>query len=51
MTRNQETEGYRRAADFLAGKGFRHLIFQNNIKEDLEKSIIDVIDVIISTIG
>lgn len=51
MTRHQETEGYRTAVDFLAGKGFRHLIFQNDTKEDLKKSIVDVIDVIISTIG
>lgn len=51
MTRRQEIEGYRTAADFLAGKGFRHLIFQNNTKADSEKSIADVFDAIILMMG
>jgi len=51
MTRRQEIEGYRAAAIFLADKGFRHLIFQNDTEADLERSIIDVFDVIMSTIG
>lgn len=51
MTRRQEIEGYRAAANFLANKGFRHLIFQNNTEADLERSINDVFDVIMSTVG
>lgn len=51
MTRRQEIEGYRAAANFLANKGFRHLIFQNDTEADLERSINDVFDVIISAIG
>lgn len=51
MTRRQEIEGYRAAANFLANKGFRHLIFQNDTEADLERSINDVFDVIMSTIG
>lgn len=51
MTRYQEIEGYRAAADFLASKGFRHLIFQNDTQGDLERSIINVFDVIMSMIG
>lgn len=51
MTRHQEIEGYRAAVDFLAGKGFRHLIFQNGTKADLKRSIIEVFDVIMSTMG
>ncbi len=51
MTRRQEIEGYQSAANFLAGKGFRHLIFQNDTEADLERGINDVFDVIMSTIG
>ncbi len=51
MTRSQEIEGYRAAADFLADKGFRHFIFQNDTEADLERSIIEVSDVIMSIIG
>ena len=51
MTRRQEIERYQAAADFLADKGFRHLIFQNDTENDLERSIGDIFDVIMSTIG
>lgn len=51
MTPRQEIEGYRAAVDFLEDKGFRHLFFQNNTEDDLEKSIGNVFDLIMSTIG
>lgn len=51
MTRHQEIEGYQVAADFLAGKGFRHLIFQNDTKVDLVRNVSDIFDVIMSMIG
>lgn len=38
MTPRQEIEGYRAAVDFLEDKGFRHLFFQNNTEDDLEKA-------------
>lgn len=50
MTRRQEVDGYRAAADFLANKGFRHLIYQNNTEDDLEKNIDDVFDRIMSIV-
>lgn len=51
MTRRQELEGYRAAADFLAGKGFRHLFFRNDTTADLKRSVNEVCDVIMSTMG
>lgn len=50
MTRSQEVDGYYMAADFLANKGFRHLIYQNNTEDDLRKNIDDVSDKVMSII-
>jgi len=49
MTRRQEVDGYRAAVAFLADKGFRHLLYQNDTEDDLGKNINDVFDVIMST--
>lgn len=50
MTRHQEIDGYRAAAAYLTDKGFRHLIYQNDNEDDLEKNTGDVFNVIMSTI-
>lgn len=50
MTRYQEIDGYRAAAAYLTDKGFRHLIYQNDNEDDLEKNTGDVFNVIMSTI-
>lgn len=48
MTREQELNAYRKAIDFLSGKGFRYLVYENNTHDDQSKNIDEVYNKICS---
>ena len=41
MTRQEEIDGYKKAAQFLESKGIPHIIYSNNTMDDFENNIED----------